>query len=211
MTGRRPPRSDAGFTLIELLLVIAILGVIVVPLSDVIIGVLRNTDATSDRMMLSRDAQSAAAFFAQDVAAAGVRDYSGQSQGGQVPYKQSVETNVPYNNNGNTCGTTATPTALLRFLSDDWDTSGATPVQRTDIVAYYLSGTDLHRLKCVGTATTGADVIVSHDVVAGSPTVTCSSTCTSTTPPAKVTLTFQVSARSVGAYSITLSGQRRQT
>ena len=66
MTGK--PARDAGFTLIELLLVIVILGVIVLPLSNAVIGVLRNETTTQNRMVLSHDAQVSTTNFAQDVA-----------------------------------------------------------------------------------------------------------------------------------------------
>lgn len=210
MLGQRKPRGDDGFTLIELLIVIVILGVILVPLADVVIGVMHNEQATQDRMTLSHDAQLANSFFEQDVAGTGVRDYSGQVQSGTVPFKQSIELNAPYNNNGHTCGTAATPTALLRLLSDDWNTSGAQPVQGMDIVAYYLSGGDLHRLKCEASTSPTSDVIVAHDVV-GTPAVACSSTCTSTTVPQTVTLTFNVQTTPTNTYQVVLTGQRRQS
>ena len=206
---RPKPARDAGFTLIELLLVIVILGVIVVPLSDAVIGVLRNESTTTNRMMLSHDAQISTTYFAQDVAAMGARDYSGQVANGTVPWVPSVELNAPYSNNGHVCGTSATPTALVRLLSDDWDTTVTPPVRQTDVVAYYLLGSDLHRLKC--TASTTTDFVVTHDVNPTTPAVTCSSTCTSATVPQTVTLTFTVTAPQTTPYQITLTGQRRQT
>lgn len=202
----RRPASDAGFTLVELLLVIVILGVIVVPLANAVIGVLKNENAVSDRVMLSHDAQLSTAFFAQDVAATGLRDYSGQVANGTVPFKASFQLDAAYNAGGLTCGTSATPTAVLRLLSDDWDPTG--PTLRTDIVAYYLASTDLHRLKCTATAT--IDVIVAHDVSAA-PTVTCSAGCTATSTPQQLTLAFTVTAPSADPYAITLTGQWRQT
>lgn len=207
------PRRDDGFTLIELLIAIVILGVITIPLADVVISVFDNTDATSARMTLSHDAQISAAFFARDVAATGVRDYSGQIANGSVPFKQSIQLNAAYNAGGNTCGTSATPTALVRFLSDDWDTSQATPVQNTDVVAYYLvpvgSVDELHRLKC--TSTTTLDTVVAHNVNPTTPSVTCSTTCTDPSVPQWVKLSFTVTAPSADPYPIILTGQRRQT
>ena len=205
----RKHARDAGFTLIELLLVIVILGVIVLPLADAVIGVLRNENTTTNRMMLSHDAQISTTFFAQDVAATGARDYSGQVANGTVPWLPSVELNAPYNYNGHVCGTSATPTALLRLLSDDWDATVTPPVQHTDVVAYYLLGSDLHRLKC--TASMVTDVVVTHDVDPTTPAITCSSACTSSTVPQTVTLTFTVTAQQTTPYQITLTGQRRQT
>jgi prepilin-type N-terminal cleavage/methylation domain-containing protein len=206
----RRPAPDAGFTLIELLLVIVILGVIIVPLANSVIGVLKNENAVSDRVMLSHDAQMSTAYFAQDVAATGLRDYSGQVANGTVPFKASFQLNAAYNTGGVNCGTAATPTAALRLLSDDWDASVTPPVQRTDVVAYYLVSTDLHRMKCVATTTATSDVVVAHDVSA-TPTVNCSAGCTATTVPQQLTLTFTVTAPSADPYTITLTGQWRQT
>ncbi|HEX9334368.1 MAG TPA: prepilin-type N-terminal cleavage/methylation domain-containing protein [Pseudonocardiaceae bacterium] len=202
------PARDAGFTLIELLLVVVILGVIILPLANAVIGVLKNENAVSDRMMLSHDAQISTAFFAQDVTATGLRDYSGQVANGTVPFKASFQLNAAYNAGGLTCGTSATPTAALRLLSDDWDPTG--PTLRTDIVAYYLVGTDLHRMKCVAATTPTSDLIVAHDLAAA-PAVTCSSSCTATSTPQRLTLSFTVKAPSADPYPITLTGQWRQT
>ncbi|HEY3608686.1 MAG TPA: prepilin-type N-terminal cleavage/methylation domain-containing protein [Pseudonocardiaceae bacterium] len=204
------PARDAGFTLIELLLVIVILGVITLPLANSVIGVLKNENAVSDRMMLSHDAQISTAFFAQDVAATGLRDYSGQVANGTVPFKASFQLNAAYNAGGVTCGTAATPAAVLRLFSDDWDASVTPPVERMDVVAYYLVATDLHRMKCVAATTTTSDVVVAHDVSAA-PTVTCSAGCAATSKPQQLTLAFTVTAPSADPYPITLTGRWRQT
>ena len=212
----RPRRSDAGFTLIEMLIVIAILGVIMLPLGDVVIGIARNTKNTSDRVTLSHDAQLAATYFAQDVAGTGVRDYSGSQVAlGTVPYKQSVQLNAAYNAGAAVCGTSSTPTAVLRLLSDDWDISGTDPAVSTDVVAYYLKstsdGTELHRLRCSGSSTPTSDITVAHNVSASTVAVTCSSTCESTTVPQRITLSFSLVRGTLAAYPVTLTGQRRQT
>jgi prepilin-type N-terminal cleavage/methylation domain-containing protein len=210
-----PPRPgrDAGFTLIELLVAITILAVIAVPLGNAIIGYLRNSAATTDRLALSHDAQISAAYFARDVAAAGVRDYTVSG----APFVASIQLDAAYNASGRTCGTAATPVAKVRFLSDDWDTSTGTPVVRTAIVAYYLTTTgavrELHRMKCVASATPVADVIIAHFVDPSTLTVACTSptACDTAAVPQKVTLAFAVTTPSVGAYPISLTGQRRQT
>jgi prepilin-type N-terminal cleavage/methylation domain-containing protein len=207
-------RRDAGFTLIELLISILILGVIIVPLGNAVIGLIRNTDATSDRLALSHDAQISGAYFARDVAAVGLRDYTV----GGTPFLPSVQLGAAYNAGGVTCGTPATPNALLRLLSDDWDDTAVPPVQGKDVVAYYLtppSGgvSELHRLRCTGPATTGPDTVVAHNVDPATALVTCAgpSTCEAVPVPQQVTLSFWVVKTSVGAYPITLTGQRRQT
>jgi prepilin-type N-terminal cleavage/methylation domain-containing protein len=217
---KRIARTDAGFTLIELLLVIVLLGVITLPLANAVISVVTNVNSTSDRLTLSHDAQMSTAFFAQDVATVGMRDYTGQVGAGSVPFQPSIQLNAAYNAGGQTCGTSATPVAVLRLLSDDWG-SGASTVPQTDVVAYYLvvAGTidELHRMKCVGSPTPTSDVVIAHDVQPASPAVTCSSTCTSSTLPQWVKLSFTVIAPStnsnppIDTYPITLNGQRRQT
>jgi prepilin-type N-terminal cleavage/methylation domain-containing protein len=210
-------RRDAGFTLIELLISIVILGVIIVPLGNAVIGLIKNTDATSDRLALSHDAQISATYFARDVAAIGLRDYTVSG----TPLLPSIQLDAQYDGGGKTCGTAATPKALVRLLSDNWDTASP-PVARTDIVAYYLTApsngvSELHRIRCTGSATPGADIVVAHNVDPRTPTdparpqATCSSACAAATVPQQVTLSFSVTKTSVGSYPITLTGQRRQT
>jgi prepilin-type N-terminal cleavage/methylation domain-containing protein len=209
---RRTAGSDAGFTLIELLVVIVVLGLIAIPLGDAVIGFTRSTDATSQRMALSHDAQIVAAYFARDVAATGVRDYTTTDVSNDVPFAQSIQLNAAYDA-GPTCGPSTTPPAAIRFLSDDWSTSSGTPTVTKDVVAYYLetAGTvrALHRLRCAAGST--SDIIVAHYVNPTTLTVTCSSTCTATSPPAQVTMSFTVTQPKVDPYPITVTGQRRQT
>lgn len=208
----RRPRDDAGFTLIELLIVIALLGVVAAPLAAVVMTSIRSTDETSARLVLSHDAQQSAAFFAQDVAAFGLRDYSGQVANGTVPFFPSLQLDAAYDAGGHTCGTAATPVSLLRLLSDDWDSSGASPVRRTAVVAYYLTPSgELHRMKCVGTPVPDSDAVIAHNAVPATAVVTCSSSCTATPVPQQVKLAFTVTTESADPYAITLEGQRRQT
>lgn len=203
-------RSDAGFTLVELLVAIVILGVVAAPIANAVIVSIRNTDATSARLAVSHDAQQSAAFFAQDVAATGLRDYSGQVANGAVPFSPSVQLGAAYDAGGQVCGTAATPVSVVRLLSDDWDTSTPAATRRTALVAYYLTGTELHRLRCVDSATV-SDSVVAHNVDAATPAVTCSSACTAAAVPLWVKLTFTAVARNADPYPITLFGQRRQT
>ncbi|MGW3958900.1 prepilin-type N-terminal cleavage/methylation domain-containing protein [Amycolatopsis sp. NPDC005003] len=203
-------RSDAGFTLIELLIVVVILGVVVAPIANAVIVSIRNTDATSARLAVSHDAQQSAAFFAQDVAAVGLRDYSGAVANGQVPYSPSVQLGAAYDSEGQVCGTATTPVSVLRLLSDDWDTSTPAATRRTAIVAYYLTGTELHRLRCLDSAPV-SDSVVAHNVDPATPAITCSSACTDKAVPLWVKFTFTAVARNADPYPITLFGQRRQT
>ncbi|RSD09547.1 prepilin-type N-terminal cleavage/methylation domain-containing protein [Amycolatopsis eburnea] len=204
-------RSDAGFTLIELLVVVALLGVVVAPIATAVLIAIKNTDATSARLAVSRDAQQSSAFFAQDVAATGLRDFTGQVANGKVPFSASVQLGAAYDAGGQVCGTAATPVSVLRLLSDDWDTSTPAATRRTAIVAYYLAGTELHRLRCLGSPSPVSDAVVAHHVRPGSPAVTCSSTCTDAAVPQWVKLTYTAVAAGADPYPITLFGQRRQT
>jgi prepilin-type N-terminal cleavage/methylation domain-containing protein len=195
---------DEGFTLIELLIALAILGLIALPLSNAVIGYLRNSDATTDRMALSHDAQISAAYFGRDVAGVGLRDLAAApAAGGSIPFKSSIQLNAAYDAGGLICGSAATPIARVRFLSDGWDSTTS-----PRIVAYYLAPTGLHRLLCAGGAVT--DVVIAHHVDPTTLTVTCSSACESATVPQTVTLAFSATLPTVGAYPITLAGQRRQ-
>ncbi|MCP2243563.1 PulJ/GspJ family protein [Lentzea aerocolonigenes] len=208
---------DAGVTLIELLIAVAVLAVITAPLANAIIGYLRVSDAAFERMVLSHDAQISAAYFAGDVASLGVRDYSGAVDStGTVPFKASVQTAAAFNAGATVCGTSATPVAVVRFLSDNWNTSAAPPVAATDVVAYYLKpvgpATELWRMKCSGPAPTPvSDTAIAHNVDPATVSVTCSSSCTGSTPPERVTLSFTVQTGGAAPYPVTLSGQRRQT
>ena len=196
-------RRDEGFTLIELLIAVVILGAIMLPLGNAIIGVLRNSAATSDRLALSHDAQISAAYFARDVAAVGVHDYAVSG----APFKASIQLNAAWNAGGQTCGTATTPVALVRFLSDDWN--AATAQVSTDVVAYYVDGSELHRLRC--TASGVSNATLAHYVDPTTPAVSCSSQCDAAAVPQQVTLTFTVTKPAADPYQITLNGQRRQT
>jgi len=206
-------QRDAGFTLIELLVAVTLLGVIVLALGNAVIGYVRTNDVTADRLLLSHDAQIASAYFAGDVAAVGLRDYSVSG----TPFLPSIQLNAAYDAGGVVCGDAATtPVAVVRFLSDDWDSSVSQPVRHTDVVAYYLVASELHRLRCAGGAE--SDAIVAHFVHPDSVAVTCSSACDAAPVPQTVTLRFTVirpyfdpSDPNADPYEIVLSGQRRQT
>lgn len=212
-------RRDAGFTLIELLIAVSLLGVVTLALGNAVIGYVRTNDATTDRLLLSHDAQLASAYFAADVAAMGLRDYA--AAGSTIPFLPSIQTNAPYDAGAVICGPATMPTATVRFLSDDWDTTASPAARRTTVVAYYLVGTgpirELHRVRCAAGAVTEATV--AHYVVASTVTVTCSPECGTTPAPETVTLKFSVARPPADPheielsdlYEIELSGQRRQT
>jgi prepilin-type N-terminal cleavage/methylation domain-containing protein len=209
--------GDGGFTLVELLLAIAIIGVVTVPLSGVLIGFLKNTDATTARLIESHDGQIASAYWAQDVASIGTRLPT-------YPYapKQSVESNVEYDQGLYPCGADGTPEAIVRF---GWDESTIDPstnvvtetVVRVAYVVETVSGaTELHRLRCQGSAAVVSDVTIAHVLDPSTPpALTCATPTTCTTAVVPLTLTLTLTLKDPenqgGAYVVPLTGQRRQS
>jgi prepilin-type N-terminal cleavage/methylation domain-containing protein len=203
-------RDDRGLTLIELLITIVIMGVIVAPLGDALILFLRSDAKTTARLSESHDAQISAAYFAQDVQSVGTHDWSTYP----YPLKQSIELNVAAASGNYPCGGASTPTATVRFAWDDPTTASGNPSVIRVAYAVQTVGaeTQLRRITCTGSSTVSSDVVLVHNLV-GTPTVTCSTTCTDAAVPATVTLSLQVQnpADTGAALTIVLNGQRRQT
>jgi prepilin-type N-terminal cleavage/methylation domain-containing protein len=205
-------RTDDGFTLIELLISIVIIGIIAIPLGDAAIGILKNADATSGRLAESHDAQISSSYWAQDVASVGTRDNTDPLN---PQLKQSIETGVSNSGGLYPCGTSGT--ATVRFASDNV-VAGSPPTSTVTVVSYFVVavGTrfELHRIRCLGSATPVSALVVAHDLLAA-PTVACDVTCTGSgsSVPKTVTLTMSIQdpKNSTGSYNITLRGQRRQT
>lgn len=210
LIARRGPAADDGFTLVELIIVILIIGVITVPLGNIVLGYLRNTDETTARMLESHDAQIASAYWAQDVASIGVRSPTSPN-----PLTQSVETDVAYGASLYPCGTAGTaPIATLAW--DDTSGPGATTTVRVAYVVQSSSGQgELHRLRCNGSTVVVSDVTVAHELdPTRPPAVACSTACTAA-PGVPKTVTLNLSLKDPGnrgaAYAVTLTGQRRQS
>lgn len=211
---RNPPRAtDAGFTLIELLISITILALVMAPLSNAIIGVLKNADATSARLVASHSAQISATYFAQDVQTMGVHDYSAVN----APIKTSV---LLSGDAGSTCGPGGTA-STVRFLSDTYD-NAAPPALHSTVVSWALvaaaGDNQLIRTRCID-GSVASQTMVAH-YLSGPPTVACSSSCnagySSPTPavvPQTVTISFTVAAPKAAppTYAVSLTGDRRQT
>jgi len=207
-------RGADGFTLVELLVAIVILGIITVPLSNVLIGFFRSADATTARLIESHDVQIATAYWAQDVASIGTR-----SMTSPFALNQSVETDVAYNAGLYQCGAAGTPNAIVRLAWDDSSGPGAATLVRVAYVVQAAPGqtqlTELHRLRCEGSTAVVSDVTIAHDLdPLTSPALVCSTSCTaSPAVPKSLTLTLKIQdPKNLGvAYGVSLTGQRRQS
>jgi prepilin-type N-terminal cleavage/methylation domain-containing protein len=207
----RLKRGAEGFTLVELLIAIVILGVITVPLGNVVFGYFRNTDATTARLIESHDAQISSAYWAQDVASIGTR-----STTAPYPLNQSVWTGA---SSLYACPAAGTP--LVTLVRDELTPAGATTLVQVVYATQTVSGhTELHRVRCEGSAANLSDTTLAHDLdPLTPPTVTCSGTsgancaAAGSGVPQFVTLglTIKDSKNLGAAYVITLTGQRRQS
>jgi prepilin-type N-terminal cleavage/methylation domain-containing protein len=217
---RRDTRADAGFTLVELLLAVVILGVIALPLANVLISYFKTTDVSVARLSESHDAQMATMYFAQDVQALGVRDYTVTGTA-FFPLTQSMETGAAATGGRFPCGDASTPAAALRLAWDEFTAGPGT--RQTRIAAYVVQGSELHRLTCSGgSLTPTSDLVLARNLTGAAVAVACTDSagapvsCTGPTPivPSAVSLTLTL--RNPGTaddneYEITLTGQRRQT
>lgn len=212
LTARRAVADDSGFTLVELLLVIAILGVIMVPIADLVMGALRQTNQSSGRLSESHDAQISAAYWASDVASLGTRDTLDPLN---PQLRTSIETNVAYNGGSYPCGTAGTPDAVVRFAWDDVvaGVNGSPATTTLVVVAYVVepSGarSTLHRLRCNGSTSPASDTVVAHDLVAA-PTLQCTPACSGAPKSVALQLSIQDPKSREPNYVITLAGNRRQ-
>jgi prepilin-type N-terminal cleavage/methylation domain-containing protein len=202
--------DQRGLTLIEVLVAIVVLGIIILPLGNAMIGFIRLSDQTTQHMTESHDAQIAAAYLAQDVQSLGVRDWAAYP----YPYRQSVELNVAGTAGLYPCGDAGSQ-AVLRLAWDDPDTVSGPPrvIRAAYVVSTVGSERHLDRLLCAGSATAVSDTVIAHDLDPTMPTVTCSTSCVATPVPATVSLSIAVRDPRDGgpAYTVVLTGQRRQT
>ncbi|GAA1770904.1 type II secretion system protein [Luedemannella helvata] len=210
MLNRDALRDDRGFTLTELLVAIVILGIIIVPLTNGLLAFFKHTDETTGRLSESHDIQIAAAYFAQDVASVGVRDWSATG----FPLLASVEVNVAAAS-GRACGVAGTPAALIRLAWDDpTDASGDPRTVRAAYLVQTVDGeTRLRRITCVGASTVPvSDSVLVHNLDSAS--VCFSAACTTAVPavPRQINLNLTIKNRATSApVTVTLVGQRRQT
>jgi|BarGraIncu01121A_1022015.scaffolds.fasta_scaffold62143_1 prepilin-type N-terminal cleavage/methylation domain-containing protein len=220
-TELRGPGGDDGFTLVELIIAIIIIGVITVPLGDVVIGFLRSSDATTARLLESHDVQIASAYWARDVTSIGMRIGPGESGFETTPFalKPSVAVGTDASLSSlPPCGTTGTP--IVRFAWDDFSESGVKSIVQ---VAYVLeTPTELHRIRCNSAG--DSDITLTHDLVTppalacpqpGEPTPPPTPTPTCTPSPVPKTFLLYLSVKDQGnsgdPYSVMLAGQRRES
>jgi len=209
MTSRpdlRASRGDEGFTLVELLVAIVIIGVITVPLANVVIGYFRNADATTARLLESHDVQIASAYWAQDVASIGIRSATGEL----------VQSVWPGASNLYACSTAA-GTVIASLAWDEFTGSGVKSIIQVAYVVETVSG-QLHRVRCQqssGVVSVVSDVTIAHDLdPLAPPALVCSTSCAaSPAVPESLTLTLKIKdPKNLGvAYGVTLTGQRRQS
>ncbi len=212
-TGPRSPGADDGFTLVELIIAVLIMGVITVPLGDVVIGFLRNSDATTARLLESHDVQITSAYWAQDVASIGIR-----SPTSPYPLTQSVETGVPYASSQFPCGKDikAKTTPIVTLAWDDSIAPDDTTLVRVAYVVQTVAGqSELHRLRCQGSAIVLSDVTLARSLDPSTPPeAKCSTDCAAAPEvPAtvKLNLTLKDPNNHDGPYAVLLTGQRRQS
>jgi hypothetical protein len=175
------------------------------------LGYFRNTDATTARLIESHDAQISSAYWAQDVASIGTR-----STTAPYPLNQSVWTGA---SSLYPCTTAGTPIVSLAW--DEFTSAGARTLIQVVYVVQTVSGhTELHRVRCQGSAALVSDVTIAHDLdPLTPPTVACVGTsggnCAAAglNVPKSVALTLTIKdPKNLGAaYIVTLTGQRRQS
>jgi prepilin-type N-terminal cleavage/methylation domain-containing protein len=211
MSSRRLRNADAGFTLIELLITVAIVGVITLPLGNLVIEYFQTTAQTQARANVSHDEQIAATYFSEDVASMGLRNPD-------LSVKQSVwypsTSGAPI-----ACGS-----GMTAFFAVAWDEFASSGARTTSESVYGTrSGSDngrverqLIRLHCAnGSATPDSPAAVLVHNLVGTPTVTCDgAACQSAALPSVVAMNLVLHDPddATGAdYSVVLNGQRRQT
>jgi prepilin-type N-terminal cleavage/methylation domain-containing protein len=204
--------DENGFTLVELLISIVILGIIAVPLSNVVVSFFKHSAATTARLSESSDQQIATAYWQEDVASLGLRSTAYNSAPSVHSYELQQSINTPL-----ACSLPlGSPVIALAW--DQFDSPG--PGTRIDVA--YLSrpaGTrfELVRVQCQG-STVDSTATLARTLLAP-PTVSCTgggvTSCddSSGAVATRVVLTMNVrDASDKGEeYTVKLSGQRRQS
>ncbi len=211
---RRRLGGDDGFTLVELVVTVGILGMIVVPLTGVVLAYLRNTVDTQARLTESHDVQFASAYWQRDVASIGVRSSTYDNASHSFPLQQSVQL-AP-------CGLPAGASAVVTLAWSEFTSLTSTDPPATVKVTYAARSAggvyELLRVRC-GSKPSTVELANSLTAV---PTVSCHQADGTTTScsgaganvPTLVKLPLSVhdsSGHNSSSYTATLSGERRQS
>lgn len=207
----RRSRGDDGFTLIEMVMTVAILGIVSATLLGVMLQYLKTTSDTSARLNESTDQQFISTYWQNDVSSLGRRSLASSS----LTVGQSVFVgSAGPGGCGSALGSVVVAFAWNEFQGgvsnpdDAWNTTPHEVAYRTVPNGSRLI---LQRVRCRN-GVTSAPQTVAHNLTA-TPTITCDTTCSSATLPARVSMTFTVkdadNPNSQG-YTTTVSADRRQ-
>lgn len=208
----RRARADDGFTLIELVMSVAILGIVSAALLGIVLQYVKTTSDTNARLNESTDEQFVSTYWQNDVSSLGRRSVTLAT--GNFSTEQSVFVGSA---GPGGCGTSAGSVAVAFTWNEfETDTTAPDPWASTPQAVAYVTVPSggrflLERVRCKNGAA-GSPVTVAHNLT-GAPTITCDSTCGSTSLPNRVSMTFTVkdaaNANSQG-YTTTVSADRRQ-
>lgn len=208
----RRPDGDDGFTLIEMVMTVAILGIISATLLGVVLQYLKTAADTGARLNESTDQQFVSTYWQNDVSSLGRRSLAMST--GTFSTEQSVFVGSA---GPGGCGDSV-GTVVVAFLWNEFETDTAAPdpwASKPHAVAYVTvprgSRLALQRIRCKDGAA-GQPRTVAHNLVE-TPTISCDTTCTASSPPNRVSMTLTVKdadhADSAG-YTTTVSADRRQ-
>jgi len=207
-----PSGPEDGFTLIELVLSVAILGIVSVALCGVVLQYLQTSVDTSARLNESTDEQFISTYWQNDVSSLGRRSRSASS----LDVAQSVFVGAAGPGGcGSTAGSVVVAFAWNQFRAGaaNPDEAWSTTPQEVAYVTVPKGGRlVLERVRCRD-GVASAPLAVAHNLTT-TPTISCDTSCTASTPPNRVSMTFTVkdadNARSSG-YTTTVSADRRQS
>jgi prepilin-type N-terminal cleavage/methylation domain-containing protein len=204
---------EDGFTLMELVITVAIVGMIVVPLTGVVLAYLRNTVNTQARLTESHDVQLAAAYWQRDVASIGVRSNTYDTASHSFPLEQSVGL-AP-------CGLPAGASAVVTLAWSEYSSLTSTDPPQLVKVTYSSRAVgavyELIRVRCGSQPST---IELANNLTAA-PSATCHKADGTATGcggggaavPVLVKLPLSVhdNSSNLTTYTATLTGERRQT